>query len=251
MGKIWLGILPSCGRSLLMKVLILTALFVHSLAHAGTVRVAVSSNFFQPAKQLGRLFHLQTGHKVVFSPGSTAKLYAQIIQGAPFDLFLAADAKHPKLLHTKKILAKPPLTYATGQAALWVMPTACNRPVLCDGIQKLAIPNPIHAPYGAVARKALINQREWKKWKHKIVYGQNAGQTFSFLKSKNVQAAIVPLSMLLQAQISTNEYVVFDSPIEQQMGLINNRPEVEKFYQFLQQPQTKKILLALGYRENE
>ncbi|MGE5319406.1 MAG: molybdate ABC transporter substrate-binding protein [Hyphomicrobiaceae bacterium] len=185
------------------RLTLLAALGLFALhADAGEVRVAVAANFTAPMKQIAALFQADTGHTVQASYGSTGKFYAQIKNGAPYDVFLAADAATPTRLG-REGLADPAsqFTYARGKLALW-----SKQPGYVDGkgeilkgpFGKLAIANPALAPYGRAAQETLQKLGLWDVVQGRLVMGENISQTLQFADSGAVDLAFVAMSQTVK-----------------------------------------------------
>ena len=150
---------------------------------ADEVRVAVASNFRPVLQRLAGDFESRTGHELLISSGSTGKHYAQIRNGAPFDLFLAADSQRPARLETDGgTVPGSRVTYALGKLVLWSRDATLvddSGQVLRDGnFRRLAIANPELAPYGRAARETLEALSAWEVVKTKLVRGENISQVF-------------------------------------------------------------------------
>lgn len=139
----------------MIRLLLLALLLLPAPAGAGDVRVAVAANFRGPLALLAQAFEVSTGHRIVASAGSTGQLYAQIVRGAPFDLFLAADQARPKALADAGLTAKAPKTYATGRLVLIVPGQTGTEPPDLDRVRTFSIANPATAPYGAAAVQVM------------------------------------------------------------------------------------------------
>lgn len=174
-----------------------------STAWAERIRVAVASNFHSPFKTIAGAFEKQTGHEVEIIPGSTGKLYAQIIHGAPFHLFLAADSRRPALLEENgKVAPGTRVTYALGRITLWSpdptrMPQDGRNALRDKSIKRLAIANPKTAPYGLAAMQTLEKLGLWDAMRPHLIRGENIGQTFQFVSSRNAELGFVALSQVL------------------------------------------------------
>ena len=151
-------------------------------ASADEALVAVAANFAAAADTLKAEFERTTGHTLVVTTGSTGKLYAQIVAGAPFEVLLSADAKTPLRLEEEgHAVAGTRFTYATGKLTLWSADAdrigADGKAVLGDpALRFVAIANPDLAPYGVAARELLMAMGMWEQLQSKIVMGQNIGQ---------------------------------------------------------------------------
>jgi len=181
----------------------LTSLLSIAQSFSAEVHLAVSSNFAAPAKSLAREFERVTGHHAVISLGATGKLYAQIRQGAPYDVLLAADASTPtKLIADGAALADTRMTYAIGRLALWSREAnrvdAKGDVLRRTDFRRLAIANPKLAPYGAAAIQTLQALGELDQVRPHLVEAANINQTFQFVASGNAELGFVALSQVMR-----------------------------------------------------
>lgn len=241
-------------RSLLVLWLALAGL-VPSGARATTIRGAVAANFAATAEVLGRSFSELTGHEVVWSPGSTGKLYAQIVQGAPFDLFLAADEARPARLEAEG-LAVPGsrFTYAEGRLALWSPGRRASPEFLWDPDLRVAIANPSVAPYGEAARDVLLRLGVWGEGRSRWVRGEDVGQTFGFVWTGGVDIGLVALSSARQKDLPAAELWIVPSEWHRRLAQQAVRPAAsrspeaaEAFLEFLRSARAREIVEAAGY----
>ena len=171
-------------------------------AEAGELHVAVAANFAAPMAEISAAFENATDHQVVLIPGSTGKHYAQIINGAPFDVFFSADTEHPTLLDNAGLaISGSRYTYALGRLVLWSPQRDFIRPggdvLTTDNFRYIAIANPRLAPYGKAAREMLQKIRQWERLKSKLVQGENISQTFQFVYSGNAELGFIAHSQLI------------------------------------------------------
>jgi molybdate transport system substrate-binding protein len=228
-------------------------------AQAGEVKVAVASNFSAAIHALKPQFEQATGHDMRISTGSTGKLYAQIRNGAPFGVFLAADTRRPRKLDEAGAVAEGGrFTYAQGRIALWSPePGRVDGPdTLAEGdFQHLAMANPKTAPYGLAARQALKALGHWTDLQGRIVRGENIGQTHQFVASGNADLGFVALS-----QISGPNEPAQDSrwlvpqerydPIRQQAVLLADAADSDAaraLVDFLKGPKAASVIRSYGY----
>jgi molybdate transport system substrate-binding protein len=195
---------------------------------ADTATIAVASNFIAPAEDLKARFETGSGHRLTLVGGSTGQLYAQILNGAPFDAFLAADRERPAELIADG-LAKPEsaFTYAAGRLVLWTPDPERWRPFDLDALRAefrwLAIANPTIAPYGAAARQALERLGLWSMVENRVVQGQNIAQTFALVESRSADLGLVALSQALSYQRPAARVLVSETlhdPIRQDAVLL-------------------------------
>jgi molybdate transport system substrate-binding protein len=173
------------------------------LAHAGEVSVAVAANFAAPMQAIAAVLEKTTGHKAVVVTGATGKLYAQIKNGAPFDVFLSADNETPEKLEKEGLTAAGSrFTYARGKLVLWSASPAlvdAQGQVLKTGdFRKIAIAQPKVAPYGAAAVQAITALGLSDRLTPRLVLGESLGQTYSFVSTGNAELGFVALSQVLE-----------------------------------------------------
>lgn len=246
------------GRHLLIGVLLLLSFAAAGVAaDSGPVRVAVASNFLATLEPLAEAFEAHSGTRVVVSSGSTGKLYAQIRQGAPFDVFLAADARRPRLLEREgPALQGSRFTYARGRLVLWSRDPellADGPAPLADGrIARLAVANPRTAPYGSAAVETLEHLGLWQRWAPRVVRGENVGQTLHFAATGNVDAAFVALAQVRHPahrgrgslwEVPETHY----RPIDQQAVQLRPGTAAAAFLAFLRSRQARGIIEDSGY----
>lgn len=249
------------------KIFPILCLFILSFSNvnAADIRVAVASNFATTLKQIAHQFEAKTGHKVLLSIGSTGKHYAQIKHGAPFDIFLAADAKRPKLLAKQGLIVEKQIyPYALGQLALWTVNEAILATQLKEIkqlfatkiIKHLAIANPKLAPYGKAAQDVLKVLKLWSKLKKRalgitMVRGENIGQTFQFVKSGNADLGFVAYSQIKSLNPMHGSYYLLPNhwyePIAQYAVLLKASPQAHEFWSFLKSAEVERIIKDAGY----
>ncbi len=188
-------------RRFLASLTLLLLAMCHLQAVAAEANVAVAANFSAPMKRIAQLFEADTGHALKLSFGSTGQFYTQIVNGAPFDMLLAADDETPALLEKNgHAVDRSRFTYATGRLALW-----SRTPDLVDGrndvlvsgaFDKIAIANPRLSPYGAAAQAVLQKLKLTDKLSGKVLEAGNITQAFQFVASGNAQIGFVALSQI-------------------------------------------------------
>lgn len=194
---------PACGRRpapVLLAVIALLALTAP--AQAGTVRAAVAANFTATARAIGTAFEAAGPHRVRFSFAATGTLYAQITQGAPFDVYLAADAERPRrAIAAGHAVPGSRFTYAVGRLALFRAtdgPAPGAETLRRGDIRALAIANPRTAPYGAAALAALRGLGVHEALAPAIVTGNSVAQAFQFVATGSADLGIVALAQIRQ-----------------------------------------------------
>jgi molybdate transport system substrate-binding protein len=198
------------GRHLL----VVAALVLPGLAAAAprqSVTVAVAANMKPAFEEIAARFRThRPGVEVKASFGASGNFFAQIANGAPFDLFLSADASYPAKLAQKGLSDGEPFTYAYGKLVVWVPSDSKldlegkGLAALADpAVQKIAIANPEIAPYGRAAREALEKAGLYDELRDRIVMGQSVAQTAQFVQSGNAQAGLLPLSLAKTPSLAT------------------------------------------------
>lgn len=220
------------------------------------LRGAVASNFAPWAEELGRSFARERGHRIVWSRGSTGKLYAQIVQGAPFDLFLAADSRRPRLLEERGLaISGTRFTYVRGRLVLWSPDHPAEPELLGNPELRVALANPAVAPYGAAAREVLNRLGVWRPRSARFVRGEDVGQAFAFVRTGSVDLGLVALPSARRAEIPSRELWAVPTdwyrPLDQQAVLLAGGSEPElatDFLAFLRSDPARKVLERAGYR---
>ncbi len=239
-----------------------TACLLSATASADLVSVAVASNFSDTAHQLARSFSERTGHRVRISAGSSGKLYAQIVNGAPFDVFLSADAARPERLEAEQLaVAGSRFSYALGTLVLYSVRDDyrggdCVGSLRSLQFDHLAIANPATAPYGAAARQYLQQLGIWDDARRQLVTGENISQAFHFTASQNAAMGLVAAAQLAtgKAAAGTCHVVVpaaMHDPIEQQVVLLQRaagNPAARQFVAHLASAEAAEIIAGSGYR---
>ena len=246
--------------SLLSPLVLLCLLSTSLRARGDEVQVAVAANFAAPMKRIAAAFEAQTGHRVLLSSGSTGKLYEQIRNGAPFQLFLAADEKAPARLESEELaVAGTRFTYAIGKVVLW-----STRAGYVDGqgevlkkgdFRHIAVANPKLAPYGAAAIEVMTRLGVLAALEPKMVLGENISQTQQFVASGNAELGFVALSQVTVdgRPAEGSMWLVpaaLHSPIRQDAVLLvtgRGRPAAEQLLGFLRGEKARAIISSFGY----
>lgn len=244
----------------------LAFLFASWLISAGAwsaeATIAVAANFRHVALQIAEVLEAETPHRYRIVAGSTGALYAQIRNGAPFDVFLAADLARPEWLYDEGLTtADGVLTYATGRLALW-MPdaeeTVTADSLLGPGVRRIAIANPQLAPYGAAAESFLKGLGLLDKVRPRLVLAGNVSATYSLVASGNAEVGLVAASTLLEAGVAESAFTLAPvgshRPIEQGAVLLARAAEnaaAHYWYEWLQSDNMVPLLQAAGYQVPE
>lgn len=231
-------------------------------AGAGEIKVAAASDLTFAFKDVATQFEKQTGDQIKLTYGSSGNFFAQIQNGAPFDLFFSADIGYPQKLEAAG-LAEPGTIYeyASGKLVIWV-PSASKldlgrglETLLDPGIRKIAIANPQHAPYGVAAVAAMRHDAIYDKVKDKLVLGENISQTAQFVESGNADVGLVALSLAVApAMKDKGRYVEIPTadypPIIQAAVILKssrNKELANQFLKFLKEPATVAMMERYGF----
>ncbi len=252
-----------CGigttATLSLRILLASAIGAAPALGADT-RIAAAANFRDAAIEIGSAFEAATAHSAVFSFGSTGQLYAQIAQGAPFDVFLAADQRRARMSVDQGFGVTGSLfTYAQGRIVLFSMDSdlvAGAETLLSTDFVKLAIANPNLAPYGAAAVEALRKLGSYDRVKERIVRGLNVAQAFQFVYSGNADLGFVALSQIAHLSNGSRWLVPSNlhSPIAQDAVLLRrgvSNPAASAFLAFLRGPAADAVREKYGYGHRE
>ena len=233
---------------------------IASPAIAAEVHVAVAANFTAPVQAIAAEFEKDTGNKVVASFGATGQFYAQIRNGAPFEVFLAADDSTPAKLEAEKaVVPGSRFTYATGKLALWSAKEGYvddkGEVLKKNEYAHLSIANPKTAPYGLAATQVLAKLGLTQTVASKLVEGQNISQAYQFVASGNAELGFVALSQIYKdGKISGGSaWVVPDNmhePIKQDAVILDkgkDNPVARQFVDYLKGPKAAAVIKAYGY----
>ncbi|MGF6273191.1 molybdate transport system substrate-binding protein [Massilia sp. UYP11] len=239
---------------------LLAILTTMGTAHAGEVQVAVAANFAGPMEKLAEQFQRDTGHKAVLASGATGKFYAQIRNGAPFEVLLAADDATPARLETEgHVVAGSRFTYAVGRLVLWSardgVVDAGGKVLNTASYRHLAIANPKTAPYGAAAIATLQKLGLVEAVRPRIVQGENIAQAWQFTSTGNAE-----LGFVAQAQVwrdgkftAGSGWIVpanMHAPIRQDAALLakgERNPAARALLHYLRTDKAKALIRSFGY----
>ncbi|MBI1234325.1 MAG: molybdate ABC transporter substrate-binding protein [Alphaproteobacteria bacterium] len=241
----------------MFRAALLALLFALSArAGADEALVAVAANFARTAEALAEAYEADSGHTITISSGSTGQLYARIVQGAPYDAFLSADAERPALLvETGQAVSGSRFTYAVGRLALWSADPDRIGPdgavALSGGFRFLAIANPRTAPYGAAAMEVLEALGLTDAVADRLVTGGDVGATYAFIASGNADLGFIALSQLPDGQ--GRAWIVpeaLHAPLAQDAVLLSrgaDNPAAVGFLAFLRSDEARAVIEAAGY----
>lgn len=241
----------------------LTALFgllTLNSAWADEVQVAVAANFTAPIQAIAKDFEKDTGHKLVASFGATGQFYAQIKNGAPFDVFLSADDTTPEKLENEGETVKGSrFTYAIGTLALWSPKEgyvdAKGEVLKKNDYKHLSIANPKAAPYGLAATQVLAKLNLTETTKGKLVEGQNITQAFQFVSTGNAELGFVALSQIYKdGKVSNGSAWIVPAslhdPIKQDAVILNKGKDnaaAKALVDYLKGPKAAEVIKSYGY----
>jgi molybdate transport system substrate-binding protein len=248
-----MSVLTPLTKSLLFACFLLSS----TLSLANEIHLAVASNFAETMTVITKQFENKTNHTVNLTFGSTGKHYAQIINGASFDAFFAADTSRPKRLENEAIaLPDSRFTYAIGKLVLWspkLNYVDSQGKILEHGtFRYLAIANPKLAPYGKAAQQILQYRGLWTTFRKRLVRGENIGQTYQYVMSGNAELGFVAYSQVKRPdhpltgsvwEVPNNLY----TPIKQQAVLLKDNAVAREFLLFIRSEEILKIIHEYGY----
>ncbi len=229
-------------------------------AMAAEVSVAVAANFTAPMHKIAQAFEQDTGHKALLAFGSTGNFYAQIKNGAPFQILLAADDETPARIEKEGLgVVNSRFTYATGKLVLWSKQAGLvddKGDVLRTGkFERLAIANPKLAPYGAAALETLSKMGFLQNLQPKFVQGENISQTYQFIATENAQLGFVALSQVFaNGRVKEGSAWIVPAtlhqPIQQDAVLLVNgkdNPAATALLSYLRSDKVKTLIRSFGY----
>ncbi|MGX1175650.1 molybdate ABC transporter substrate-binding protein [Pseudomonas sp. R151218B TE3479] len=241
--------------------LLLTTLFTVGTVQAAEVQVAVAANFTAPIQAIAADFEKDTGHKLVTAYGATGQFYTQIKNGAPFEVFLAADDTTPARLESEGDTVKGSrFTYAVGTLALWSAKAGHvdnqGQVLKRNDFQHLSIANPKTAPYGLAATQVLDKLSLTDQVKSKLVEGQNITQAYQFVSTGNAELGFVALSQIYKdgKVTSGSAWIVpaeLHDPIKQDAVILSkgrDNPAAVALVDYLKGPKAAAIIQAYGYQ---
>lgn len=221
--------------------------------------IAVAANMQYAMSDLQKEFKNQTGIESDIIIGSSGKLYAQIIEGAPFDLFISADTKYPNKIYESRKGSESPLIYAHGKLVLWTISKKLTPDLSLlddEDIVHIAIAQPLTAPYGQAALEVIENTSQMELVEQKLVYGESIAQVNQFIISGAADMGFTSMAVVKSSNLmNTGQWIEVDSslytPIAQSLILLNNRKDKKKEAQsmidFIMSKKGKSILANFGY----
>ena len=249
-----------------LRAILLVAVFICAWpagnARAADIKIAAAADLTFAFKDVAARFEQQTGASVKLTYGSSGNFFAQIQNGAPFDLFFSADVGYPQKLEAAGLIEAGTIyDYASGKLVMWV-PNASKLnlsrglAVLLDpSIRKIAIANPLHAPYGGAAVAAMRHDAIYDKVRRKLVLGENISQTAQFVQSGNADVGLLALSLAVApAMKDSGRYVEIPAadypPLIQAAAILkssHNKGLAAQFLKFLKEPATVALMEQYGF----
>ena len=229
-------------------------------ALAEEVSVAVASNALQAVNEIKKQFEKTTGNRVLVSSGSTGKLYTQIVNGAPYDIFMAANSREPERLEKgNAIIPGTRMTYAKGRLVLWrhasanatANPESLRNYLDSANFNRLTLANPKTAPYGYAAQEFLIHEKIWNQIQSKLIRAENVTQAFQYIQSQNADLGFVAYSQIkayTKPADGSSYWLVPENlytPINQQAVLLKHAQgnlAAREFMNYLSSPKIVKLL---------
>ncbi|MCG9698979.1 molybdate ABC transporter substrate-binding protein [Vibrio natriegens] len=232
------------------------AMLFSSNSYSQSLTLAVANNFYRPMKALASDYTQLHSEDVEISTGSTGQLYAQIVNGAPFDLFFSADQRRPQLL-VEKQLAEDQFTYAQGVLVAWspVENLDVKSELFSANFQYLAIADPKLAPYGLAAQQMLEKHQKWQGVQNKLVIGKGLNATYQFVFTGNAQIGLLAKSQVYQQgefqsgsvwQVPSSDYQsIKQDAVTLKLG--KGKASATQFIAYLKSDRAKAIIRSYGY----
>jgi len=253
-----MNLVKACLRCLVL----ICCLLALRTADAQEIRVAAAADLKFALDELGAQFAKQTGRRINVSYGSSGNFFAQIQNGAPFDVLLSADIEYPRKVEAAG-LAEPGTLYeyAVGRIVIWMrsdvrvdLARLGWKALLEPGVERIAIANPEHAPYGRAAVAALRSAGIYEQVRRRLVYGDNIAQAAQFAASGNAQAGILALSLASSPSMSDGKRWEIPAnmhpAIDQGAVILKSAKDKEgarAFLAFLKSDAGRKILESYGF----
>jgi molybdate transport system substrate-binding protein len=245
----------------LTRKLVLFILILAVCASAQELKVAAAADLDVALKKVAATFQKQTGIQLQVTYGSSGQFFTEIRNGASFDIFLSADRSYPETLESLGKTDKGSTIYALGKLVLWVSNQVTANPspdlnILSSGsVNKIAIANPEHAPYGRAAVAAMDHYNVYTKVKPKLMVGENVSQAVQFAESGKADAALIPWSLALSENMKQRGHFVLIaqdsySPLYQAAVVLHSSPnkqQAHRFVEFLRSSTAQKILVENGF----
>lgn len=247
-------------RILVLSIVMLLA--VAHPAHAEKITIAAASDLKFALDEAIKHYsknNPQDEIRVIY--GSSGKIFTQIQQGAPYDIYFSADTSYPNKLVTDAYAKGPVIPYAIGRIVLWAPNDQYSAAkmslasLLNPAVKRIAIANPKHAPYGKRAEEALKASGLWSQLESKLVYGENVSQTAQFVQTGNAEVGIIALSLALSSGlVKSGSYSLIPehlhAPLEQGFVMTKHaeqNPLAGRFANFMVSPEARHIMVRYGF----
>lgn len=230
-------------------------------AHAESINIAAAADLKFAMDEIIEGFNREhAGNQIQATYGSSGRFHAQIRQGAPYDMFFSADIAFPRELAKSGLAASEVKPYGFGRIVLWSSSMNAARMTLATlndpKIERLAIANPKHAPYGKRAEEALRAAALWEKLQPKLVFGENISQTAQYVQSGNAQIGVIALSLALSPELAKKGgyYLIpenLHAPLEQGYIITKrgaDKPLVKKFEQYIDSKKARSVMSRYGFK---
>lgn len=230
------------------------------LVTAESLTIAVASNFAETAKHLVEEFQASSGHDVQLITGSSGRFFAQISNGAPFDIFLSADREKPAaLVEAGFARSESRFTYAIGRLALWsrdeLLISGDASVLQTDKFKRIAIANPRLAPYGIAASEVLNKYGLYDEIRVRLVQGENIAQAYQFVFTGNAELGFVSLSQVMEGGtlVSGSAWIIPEElhlPIRQDAVILTHGMDgsaAEAFMNFMKTSESRAVIASYGY----
>lgn len=250
-----------CLVATVITIALFPALYVPTAFAQEQIVVAAASDLQFVMPQLAQQFEKKAGVKVQVTFGSSGNFFAQIKNGAPYDMFFSADMNYPRQLQAAGLIEPGTLyQYASGKIVLWARKDSAIdvshglNILLKADIHKIAIANPDHAPYGRAAVAALQKEELYPKIADKLVLGENISQAAQFVETGSAQVGIIPLSLALAPALAQGVYAEIPQtdypPIEQGCAVLQSskhQSAARQFLEFVKSPEARNLLSRAGF----
>ena len=242
-------------------VVLLCGISLPIAAQDGTMKVGVAANLLLPMQEIKQIFEQKFDNKLVLIPGSSGKLTAQILNGAPYDIFLSADMKYPTKINNAGHAAIPPQVLLRGKLVFWSKEQPdqpLERWLAGEQVRSIAIAQPELAPYGNRAKEWIQEQEVYDQLIPKVIFGESIGQVNQYIRSGTVEAAFTAVSAMHADALKDDGYwqllnVEGGDPSQLDHGMVvltnatADERAVNQFLEFIQSPIADKVFLDFGY----
>ena len=243
-------------RSALQPALLSLLLIQTTSATAAEALVAVAANFRATAEALATAFESGSDHELIIISGSTGKLYTQIVSGAPFDVFLAADSERPEKLHAAGGSVGAPRTYASGRLGIWIRGEPASGQTHVDrltDLRRIALANPSLAPYGSAALAVIDRLAIRDALEGRLAFGENVAQAYALVAAGAAEGGLIAWSLLKDGGKTAESWPVpttWHAPIDQDAVLLRHgatNSAAVAFYDYLYSGTARTLIHERGY----